>query len=69
MNEHKTIVEYKSASKGWINIEDMAQEHLVNVIKKSLREQKVARFRQVNSVEFILQPDVATEQLNLRLVG
>jgi len=67
--EQKTIVEYKSASKGWINIEDMAQEHLVNVIKKSLREQKVARFRQVNSVEFVLQPDVATEQLNLRLVG
>jgi hypothetical protein len=69
MTEQKTTVEYKSATKGWINIEDMAQEHLVNVIKKSLREQKVVRFRQVNSMEFVLQPDVATEQLNLRLVG
>ena len=69
MKEHKTIVEYKSSSKGWIDIEDMAQEHLVNVIKKSIREDIPARFRQVNSMEFVLQPSVATEQLNLRLVG
>ena len=69
MSEQKTTVEYKSSSKGWIDIEDMAQEHLVNVIKKSIREDVPARFRQVNSMEFVLQPNVATEQLNLRLVG
>ena len=69
MSEQKTTVEYKSSSKGWIDIEDMAQEHLVNVIKKSIREEIPARFRQVNSMEFVLQPSVATEQLNLRLVG
>ena len=69
MSEQKTTVEYKSSSKGWIDIEDMAQEHLVNVIKKSIREEIPARFRQVNSMEFVLQPNVATEQLNLRLVG
>jgi len=69
MTEQKTTVEYLSSTKGWVSIDDMAREHLVNVIKKSLREQKAPTFRQVNSVEFVLQPSVLTEGVKLRMVA